>query len=68
MKLVCALLSLPTPPDSENPCGNEVNGVNVKLLLLGEHNSGTSTIYKRVRIIGNCKKLCLIHVLLFMYN
>ncbi|KAH9695821.1 Extra-large guanine nucleotide-binding protein 1 [Citrus sinensis] len=50
MKLVCALLSLPTPPDSENPCGNEVNGVNVKLLLLGEHNSGTSTIYKRVNI------------------
>ncbi|KAH9695814.1 Extra-large guanine nucleotide-binding protein 1 [Citrus sinensis] len=48
MKLVCALLSLPTPPDSENPCGNEVNGVNVKLLLLGEHNSGTSTIYKRL--------------------
>ncbi|KAH9656475.1 Extra-large guanine nucleotide-binding protein 1 [Citrus sinensis] len=54
IKLVCALLSLPTPPDSENPHGNEVNGVNpceqqrlIKLFLLGEHKSGTSTIYKQ---------------------
>lgn len=53
IKLFCALLSLPTPLDSVNPCGGEVNGVNCckkkilcKLLLLGKQNSGTSTIYK----------------------
>ncbi|KAL9414971.1 hypothetical protein AB3S75_043275 [Citrus x aurantiifolia] len=58
IKLVCAFLSLPTPPDSENPRGNEVNGVNqceqqrlINLLLLGEHKSGTSTIYKQAKLL-----------------
>ncbi|KAH9656473.1 Extra-large guanine nucleotide-binding protein 1 [Citrus sinensis] len=58
IKLLCAFLSLPTPPDSENPCGNEVNGVNqceqqrpINLLLLGEHKSGTSTIYKQAKLL-----------------
>ncbi|KAL9418369.1 hypothetical protein AB3S75_041221 [Citrus x aurantiifolia] len=58
IKLFCSLLSLPTPPDSVNPCGGEVNGVNCcekkilcKLLLLGEQNSGTSTIYKQAKLL-----------------
>lgn len=72
IKLFCSLLSLPTPPDSVNPCGGEVNGVNCcekkilcKLLLLGEQNSGTSTIYKQVRIIGTCKRINRLTLLLF---
>lgn len=57
-KLVCAALSLPVPPDSNNHSGEEVNGVipdNLeqkslhKLLLVGYDKSGTSTIYKQVK-------------------
>lgn len=59
-KLVCAVLSLPVPPDSKNHSGAEVNGVipdNLdqkslrKLLLVGYDKSGTSTIYKQVKIL-----------------
>lgn len=59
-KLVCAVLSLPVPPDYQNPSEEKVNGVipgNVmqksihKLLLVGHNKSGSSTIYKQVKII-----------------
>ena len=57
-KLVCAVLSLPVPPGSENPSGKDVNGEirdNLaqksihKFLLVGYDKSGTSTIYKQVK-------------------
>ena len=56
--MVCAVLSLPVPPDSKNPSGEETNGSNPdnlaqkslhKLLLVGYDKSGTSTIYKQVK-------------------
>ncbi|KAG6709594.1 hypothetical protein I3842_06G139900 [Carya illinoinensis] len=56
-KLVCAVLSLPVPPDYQNPSEEKVNGVipgNVmqksihKLLLVGHNKSGSSTIYKQL--------------------
>ncbi|KAL4615597.1 hypothetical protein ACB092_07G138000 [Castanea dentata] len=59
-KLVCAVLSLPVPPGSENPSGKEVNGEirdNLaqksihKFLLVGCDKSGTSTIYKQAKIL-----------------
>jgi hypothetical protein len=58
-KLVCAVLSLPVPPNSKSHSGGEVNGVIpdnleqkkslLKLLLVGYDKSGTSTIYKQVK-------------------
>ncbi|KAL5790832.1 hypothetical protein ACOSQ2_005720 [Xanthoceras sorbifolium] len=61
LKLVCALLSLPTPRDPLNPRGDEVNAINNylqlkmlhKLLLVGDKKSGTSTIYKQAKILFN---------------
>lgn len=63
-KVLCALLSLPTP-DSPNP-GRQVNGAVdsvisgyleqiglCKVLLIGDDQSGTSTIYKQARILHN---------------
>uniref|UniRef100_A0A7N2MYW9 Extra-large guanine nucleotide-binding protein 1-like n=1 Tax=Quercus lobata TaxID=97700 RepID=A0A7N2MYW9_QUELO len=59
-KLVCAVLSLPVPPRSENPSRKEVNGEirdNLaqksihKFLLVGYDKSGTSTIYKQAKIL-----------------
>lgn len=56
-KLICALLSLPTPPSSESPSGEVVNYGNpdsneqktlYKLILVGSEKSGTSTIFKQV--------------------
>lgn len=57
MKLVCAILSLPTPNSVNNPDA-EVNyscfqqNALRKMLLVGEIKSGTSTIYKHVRIFS----------------
>ncbi|KAJ0077282.1 hypothetical protein Patl1_36288 [Pistacia atlantica] len=53
IKLVCALLSLPTPPDSVDSGDDELNGANpsCKLLLLGDTKSGTSTIYKQAKLL-----------------
>ncbi|XP_058191004.1 extra-large guanine nucleotide-binding protein 1-like [Rhododendron vialii] len=66
IKLVCALLSLPTPPKDTNPSGEEVanpaNGVLSnfiqqktlnKLLLVGCDKSGTSTIFKQAKMVYN---------------
>ncbi|KAK9286163.1 hypothetical protein L1049_014545 [Liquidambar formosana] len=62
MKLVCAVLSLPTPSDIANPCGEEVNNVSGvvpeqntlhKLLLVGYSRSGTSTIFKQAKLLYN---------------
>ncbi|KAG7976116.1 hypothetical protein I3843_06G132600 [Carya illinoinensis] len=59
-KLVCAVLSLPVPPDYQNPSEEKVNGVipgNVmqksihKLLLVGHNKSGSSTIYKQAKLL-----------------
>jgi len=65
MKLVCALLSLPVPSKSKQPCVEETSyAVNrsipdyleqktlQKLLLVGYDGAGTSTIFKQV-IAGN---------------
>ncbi|KAK2665220.1 hypothetical protein Ddye_003794 [Dipteronia dyeriana] len=61
-KLVCALLSLPTPTDNTRPCGDDVNAIGYnylelkklhKLFLVGDKKSGTSTIYKQAKLIFN---------------
>ncbi|KAJ0077280.1 hypothetical protein Patl1_36284 [Pistacia atlantica] len=62
IKVICALLSLPTPPDCVDSGGDELNGANpsypehkalCKLLLLGDTKSGTSTIYKQAKVLFN---------------
>ncbi|XP_059623755.1 extra-large guanine nucleotide-binding protein 1 [Cornus florida] len=63
-KLVCAVLSLPVPSKSTNPCGEQVNHLVSrtvpdyleqrtlqKLLLIGYNGSGTSTIFKQAKIL-----------------
>ncbi|KAJ4845104.1 hypothetical protein Tsubulata_030333 [Turnera subulata] len=56
-RLVCPILSLPTPPHSANPSVKEENGPNFevktfqKLLLVGHEKSGTSTIFKQAKIV-----------------
>ncbi|XP_052205189.1 extra-large guanine nucleotide-binding protein 1 [Diospyros lotus] len=63
-KLVCAVLSLPVPSKSANPCGEQVSNVVSrslpdyleqrslqKLLLIGYNGSGTSTIFKQAKIL-----------------
>lgn len=58
-KLICALLSLPTPPDFTSPGAEGVSDRMAssfeqktlhKLLLVGSEKSGTCTIFKQVRI------------------
>lgn len=57
IKLVCTLLSLPIPTESANPPAEEVpaNLIEEKLLnklvLVGDHKSGTSTIFKQVKYL-----------------
>lgn len=64
MKLVCALLSLPVPSKSKQPCMEESSyAVNrsipdyleertlQKLLLVGHNGAGTSTIFKQAKIL-----------------
>ncbi|KAL9391525.1 hypothetical protein Peur_015445 [Populus x canadensis] len=60
IKLICAVLSLPTPPNSVSPSGEGVNDVMAnnleqktlyKLLLVGLEKSGTCTIFKQARIV-----------------
>ncbi|MBA0551157.1 hypothetical protein Golob_022053, partial [Gossypium lobatum] len=59
IKLFCALLSLPVPPNVVNPAGEDVSQrtleqqVLLKLLLVGYQKSGTSTIYKQAKILYN---------------
>ena len=54
IKLFCALLSLPVPPNTVNPSEEDVSPRTLeqqvlhKLLLVGYQKSGTSTIYKQV--------------------
>ncbi|CAL5347780.1 unnamed protein product [Camellia sinensis] len=63
-KLVCAVLSLPVPSKSANPCGEQVNNLVSrampdyteqrtlqKLLLIGYSRFGTSTIFKQVPLV-----------------
>ncbi|CAN1133579.1 Extra-large guanine nucleotide-binding protein 1 [Linum perenne] len=63
-KLICIFLSLPMPPDSSGSARKEPNGAAVipkaleqnmlvKLLLVGNKKSGTSTIFKQAKIIYN---------------
>ncbi|CAL1389313.1 unnamed protein product [Linum trigynum] len=63
-KVICTLLSLPTPPDSNGSVRKEPNGATAlpnglqqkllqKLLLVGNKKSGTSTIFKQAKIIYN---------------
>lgn len=56
-KLLCAILSLPIPPDNAKS-GEETtrdgpgqNDLHLKLLLVGFEKSGTSTIFKQVRLV-----------------
>ena len=58
-KLICAVLSLPTPPDFTSLSAEGVNDSMAsnleqktlhKLLLVGSEKSGTCTIFKQVRI------------------
>uniref|UniRef100_A0A6N2L982 Extra-large guanine nucleotide-binding protein 1 n=1 Tax=Salix viminalis TaxID=40686 RepID=A0A6N2L982_SALVM len=64
MKLVCAFLSLPVPFKPSNSCGEQVNSLIsrsvpdyleqrtlLKLLLVGNSGSGTSTIFKQAKIL-----------------
>ncbi|KAJ6366965.1 hypothetical protein OIU77_003363 [Salix suchowensis] len=64
MKLVCAFLSLPVPFKPSNSCGEQVNSLIsrsvpdyleqrtlLKLLLVGNIGSGTSTIFKQAKIL-----------------
>uniref|UniRef100_A0A5B6Z6W8 Extra-large guanine nucleotide-binding protein 1 n=3 Tax=Davidia involucrata TaxID=16924 RepID=A0A5B6Z6W8_DAVIN len=65
IKLVCAVLSLPIPSESANPCVEEEDNLANrvfpnyleqtpnKLLLVGHDKSGTSTIFKQARIVYN---------------
>lgn len=54
VKLFCAFMSFPVPPDTVNPAIEDVSQrtweqqVFQKLLLVGYPKSGTSTIYKQV--------------------
>lgn len=66
MKFICAALSLPVPPESCDEVKNEANGIssdNVdqkpvkKLLLVGCDQSGTSTIFKQVKLFLGSKKM-----------
>ncbi|XWS45338.1 hypothetical protein CRYUN_Cryun15aG0127900 [Craigia yunnanensis] len=63
-KLVCAVLSLPVPSKSSNPCGEPLNSMTnrfvpdyleqrtlQKILLVGSTGSGSSTIFKRAKIL-----------------
>ncbi|XP_062001845.1 extra-large guanine nucleotide-binding protein 1 [Rosa rugosa] len=63
-KLVCAVLSLPVPSKSSNPCGEPLSYVGSrvvpdyieqrilqKILLVGYNGSGTSTIFKQAKIL-----------------
>ena len=55
MKLVCTLLSVPIPTASKNPPPAEEDRNFIeekllkKLLLVGYHKSGSSTIFKQVK-------------------
>ncbi|KAK8567829.1 hypothetical protein V6N13_105774 [Hibiscus sabdariffa] len=59
VKLFCALLSLPVPPNAVNPSGEDAGQraleqqVLHKLLLVGYQKSGTSTMYKQAKILYN---------------
>ncbi|XP_021300310.1 extra-large guanine nucleotide-binding protein 1-like [Herrania umbratica] len=59
IRLFCALLSLPVPPVTVNPAGEDVSQETLeqqvlhKLLLVGYQKSGTSTIYKQAKILYN---------------
>ncbi|KAG8503857.1 hypothetical protein CXB51_001928 [Gossypium anomalum] len=59
IKLFCALLSLPVPPNVANPAGEDVSHrtleqqLLLKILLVGYQKSGTSTIYKQAKILYN---------------
>lgn len=62
MKLICAALSLPSPPDPGKEANGDINGVSSnhdeqrmlhKLLLVGSDESGTSTIYKQAKLLYN---------------
>ncbi|KAE8664652.1 Extra-large guanine nucleotide-binding protein 1 [Hibiscus syriacus] len=59
IKLFCALLSLPVPPNTVNPSGEDASHrarekqVLPKILLVGYPKSGTSTIYKQAKILYN---------------
>ncbi|KAL3580580.1 hypothetical protein D5086_018415, partial [Populus alba] len=61
-KLICAVLSLPTPPDFTSPGAEGVNDGMAssleqktlhKLLLVGSEKSGTCTIFKQAKIVYN---------------
>ncbi|KAF9675960.1 hypothetical protein SADUNF_Sadunf09G0088400 [Salix dunnii] len=61
-KLICAVLSLPTPPDFTSLSAEGVNDSMAsnleqktlhKLLLVGSEKSGTCTIFKQARIVHN---------------
>lgn len=60
IKLVCNVLSLPIPSDCANVSADEVNTQNSveekmpsKLVLVGYHKSGTSTIFKQAKLLYN---------------
>ncbi|KAG8500215.1 hypothetical protein CXB51_004246 [Gossypium anomalum] len=59
IKIFCVLLSLPVPPNTMNPAGEDVNQPTLeqqllpKILLVGYQKSGTSTIYKQAKILYN---------------